>query len=252
MPPMLSRPGRRVFAPSLGSSLLMLALAALFVRLGVWQWHRGAAREAQWAVFARGADRLLELGARPVTAVPRYQRVRVSGVLDGAHQFLLDNRTWRGRAGYEVLTPLTRGDAPALLVDRGWVPFSGVRARLPDVALHAPDSTVTLTGRVADLPSPGLASGRAPPAADAPWPKVTSFPDIGQLAGALGAALAPRILLLDPQAPFGYVRDWQPPGLPPLRHFGYAIQWWSFAVLALIAWCVASFRPARPPERRDA
>jgi surfeit locus 1 family protein len=250
MPPML-RPGRRVFSPSPVWSLLALVLAALFVRLGVWQWQRGVGREEQWARFERGADRVLELGTRPATEVPLFQRVRVSGALDGVHQFLLDNRTWHGRAGYEVLTPLTRGKGPALLVDRGWVPFSGVRSQLPEVALHAPDSTVTLTGRIANLPSPGLASGRAPPQPDAPWPKVTSYPDIGQLATALGAALEPRILLLDPLAPSGYVRDWLPPGLSPLRHFAYAFQWWCFAVLALLAWGVASFRPAAPAGGRD-
>ena len=61
---------------------------------------------------------------------------------------------------------------------------------------------------------------------------------MAELASALGAPLEPRILLLDPQAPFGYVRDWQPPGMSPLRHFSYAIQWWSFAALALIVWAV--------------
>jgi surfeit locus 1 family protein len=250
MPPVL-KSARRVFAPTAGWSVLTLLLAALFVRLGVWQWHRGVERERQWSVYARGADRLLELGAHRLTDMPLFQRVSVSGVLDGAHQFLLDNRTWRGRAGYEVLTPLRREQAPTLLVDRGWVAFSGVRAQLPDVTLHAPDSAVTLSGRIANLPSPGLAIGRAAPAPAAPWPRVTSFPDTGQLAHALGTALEPRILQLDPQAPFGYVRDWQPPGLSPLRHFAYAIQWWSFAVLALVVWSVTSFRPATPRAGRD-
>jgi surfeit locus 1 family protein len=248
MTPALSR-GKRVFAPSLLFTLLALILAALFVRLGVWQWQRGVEREAQWTRFARGADRLLELGVRAVTEVPLFQRVSVSGELDGTHQFLLDNRIWHGRAGYEVLTPLERAGAPALLVDRGWVPFSGARARLPDVSVRAA-APLTLTGRIAALPSPGLASGRAPPERGAPWPKVTSYPDIGELAGALGAPLSSRILLLDPQAPYGYVRDWQAPGLPPLRHFAYAIQWWSFAVLALVAWAVASVRRTDAAQQR--
>jgi surfeit locus 1 family protein len=248
MPSTLS-PRRRVFAPSLLFTLLALALAALFVRLGVWQWQKGVEREAQWTRFARGAERLLELRERAVTDVPLFQRVSVSGRLDGAHQFLLDNRIWHGRAGYEVLTPLARADAPALLVDRGWVPFSGVRAQLPDVSLREA-APLTLTGRLAALPSPGLASGRAPPEPGPRWPKVTSYPDMDELAGALGAPLSSRILLLDARSPYGYVRDWQAPGLPPLRHFAYAIQWWSFGVLALLGWAVASVRRADAPGQR--
>src|SRR3974377_2400083 len=112
--------GQRAFAPTLRFTLLALALAALFVCLGVWQWHRGEQRQAAAERFNRGADQVLELGTRPVSEVPLYQRVSVEGELDGAHQFLLDNRTFEGRAGYEVLTPLRRVGAPALLVNRGW------------------------------------------------------------------------------------------------------------------------------------
>ena len=243
MSPALS-PARRVFAPTVGFTVLALALMALFVRLGLWQWHRGVDRQEQWARFARGADQVLTLGTRDVADVPLFQRVTVTGRLDGAHQFLLDNRTFQGRAGYEVLTPLARDGAPLLLVDRGWVPFSGSRAHLPDVSFDAPAS-LTLTGRIGTLPSPGLAMGRAPPPAGPSWPKVTSYPDMPQLVTALGTPLAPRILLLDSAAPFGDARAWQAPGLPPLRHFSYAVQWWSFAALTLIVWAVLSRRAAR-------
>src|SRR5205807_992975 len=74
------------------------------------------------------------------------------------------------------------------------------------------------------------------------WPEVTSYPSLAELSAALGAPLAARIGLLDPQARFGYVRDWQPPGMAPLRHLAYAIQWWSFAVLALVVWAIMSTR----------
>jgi surfeit locus 1 family protein len=241
--------GGRVFAPSARFTVAALVLCALCVRLGAWQWHQGSERQEEWARFARGADQVIALGARAVSEVPLYQRVSVTGRLEGARQFLLDNRTYRGRAGYEVLTPLTRAGAAVLLIDRGWVPFSGSRARLPDIAFEAA-APVTLSGRIVELPSPGLASGRSAPDARAPWPKVTSYPSAGELGAALGAPLAARILLLDPQAPFGYVRDWQPPGMAPLRHLSYAIQWWSFAALALIVWVLMSTRRTHPAPTR--
>jgi surfeit locus 1 family protein len=242
-------PGRRAFAPTPGFTLLALLLALSFVRLGVWQWHRGSERSAERDRFEQGTAQLVELGARAATAVPLYQRVSVRGRLDRAHQFLLDNRTFRGRAGYEVLTPLERTGAPALLIDRGWVPFTGTRSQLPEVGIAA-SGGVELTGRLALLPSSGLASGRAAPEARAPWPKVTSYPDMEQLAAALAAPLEPRILLLDPQAPFGYLREWHAPGLQPLRHYAYAIQWWAFAMLTAIAWGLMSRRPGSEAAQR--
>lgn len=234
-------------------TLVALALAALCLRLGFWQWHRGLDREAAWQRFARGADRVLDLdergGTRDPGAVALFQRVRVSGRLDGAHQFLLDNLTYRGRAGYEVLTPLERDGAPSLLVDRGWVPFTGSRARLPDVAVES--APVSVTGRMAPLPAAGLASGRAPPDSSARWPKVTSYPNILELRAALGEPLAERILLLDPAEPRGFAREWRPPGLAPARHFAYAIEWWVFASLAIGGWVLLSYDARRDPRGRS-
>jgi surfeit locus 1 family protein len=131
------------------------------------------------------------------------------------------------------------------MVDRGWVPFSGLRNRLPGVALEAHDS-VRVVGRVDNLPVPGLASGRAAPGAQAPWPKITAFPSMDQLSVALGVPLEPRIILLDPKEADGYVRDWHPPGMEPIRHWSYAVQWWLFAVVLLVLWIGLSLRKVAP------
>jgi cytochrome oxidase assembly protein ShyY1 len=53
------------------------------------------------------------------------------------------------------------------------------------------------------------------------------------------------MLLLDPGAADGYVRDWQPPGLAPARHWAYAIQWWAFALTLIVLWIVLAVRRAR-------
>ena len=104
-------------------------------------------------------------------------------------------------------------------------------------------AAVSLTGRLSALPSAGLALGHAAP--QGAWPQVTSFPDMAELSAAYGGPLEPRILLLDPgQAP-GYVRDWQPPGMAPMRHFSYAIQWWSFATFTMFLRGLVTFRSRR-------
>src|SRR5262245_3931216 len=162
--------GARTFEASWLLTLLTVAACVAFVSLGRWQWGKGELRETQAEEFRRGTEQAVELGARSLNDVERFQRVRVSGHFDAAHQFLLDNRTYDGRAGYEVLTPLDRTDGATIFVDRGWVPFSGYRDKLPDVAF-VPAQENEIVGRVDELPSDGLESGRAPPDAQAPWPK---------------------------------------------------------------------------------
>jgi surfeit locus 1 family protein len=126
-----------------------------------------------------------------------------------------------------------------VLVNRGWVPFLGSRANLPDIAIRSKDP-VTVSGRVGNLPVAGLAIGRAPPPDSGPWPRVTSFPSMAQLSSVLGQPLEPRVILLDPQDPAGYVRDWRPPGIPAMQNFAYAFEWWCFAIAALVMWWVLS------------
>jgi surfeit locus 1 family protein len=236
--------GSRTFEASWLMTLLTLAACVAFVSLGRWQWDKGSLREAQAEEFARGGEQPVPLGARSLSKVERFQRVRVRGHFDTAHQFLLDNRTYDGRAGYEVLTPLDRSEGATILVDRGWVPFSGYRDKLPDVSF-TPAPLDEVVGRVDELPSEGLASGRAPPDAHAPWPKVTTYPHAAELIDALGRPTEARILLLDARATNGYVREWQPPGLPAIRHWSYAVQWWAFAVLAVALWVILGFRKHR-------
>jgi surfeit locus 1 family protein len=242
--------GRRRFSPSPALTILMLALCVMFVALGRWQWRRGTLRTAEHARFERGAREVLALGSTPLARVPEFQRVSLTGTYDPAHQFLIDNMSYRDLDGYQVLTPLMRPNGQVVLVNRGWVPFLGSRSKLPDVSLK-PAGVVTVTGRVGDLPVAGLASGRAPPPASGPWPRVASFPTLSQLSSVLGRPLEPRIILLDPRAADGYVRDWRLAGIPPMQNFAYAFEWWCFALAAVVMWVVLSSEPAAETASED-
>ncbi|MGH8181648.1 MAG: SURF1 family protein [Steroidobacteraceae bacterium] len=237
--------GHRHFSPSPAFTILMLVLCVLFIALGRWQWRRGHLHAAEHARFERGAREVLALGSRPLAQVPEDQRVSVTGIYDPAHQFLIDNMSYRDVDGYQVLTPLERPGGREVLVNRGWVPFLGSRANLPDISMKAA-GTVTISGRVGNLPVAGLATGRAPPPDDGPWPKVTGFPTMAQLSAVLGRPLESRVIMLDPRQPEGYVRDWHPLGIPAMQNFAYAFEWWCFAITAVVIWVVLSTH--RPKE----
>ena len=135
-------------------------------------------------------------------------------------------------------------DGERMLVNRGWVPFTGYRDRLPDVSL--PDNGVLDHHRAASTscPRPGSPAVARRPTRTRQWPKLTSFPTHEELETRARQKLARRILLLDPgHARIGdYVREWSPPGLAPERHFSYAIQWWGFAVVLLVLYFGLNFR----------
>jgi surfeit locus 1 family protein len=112
------------------------------------------------------------------------------------------------------------------------------------VGIGAP-ATGEIRGLLDDLPQPGLAAGRAPPATSGSWPRVTAFPQFAELARSLGVdgeRLEARVLLLDEAAPQGYVRGWKPFVKGPEQNWSYAIQWWSFAVLLIVLYVALNLR----------
>jgi surfeit locus 1 family protein len=241
------RIGSRVFAPRPSITVAALVLLAVFVALGFWQLERMREKERLFAAFEAGAGRLERLSEIDPARVERYARVMAIGRYDSAHQFLLDNMTHAGRAGYRVLTPLDFGEGNTVLVDRGWVPLGATRDVLPNVAVA--EDARSVVGRLDDLPAAGIDLPQATPLTPTgAWPRVLSYPHMDDLQSALSRPLQPRIVLLDPAAPDGFVRAWQPSSLPPERHLGYAIQWFAFAGLVLILFVALNLqRPASTP-----
>jgi surfeit locus 1 family protein len=220
------------FAPRWYFILLTALAVPAFIALGFWQWNRGEHRRDLWQQFERGDVAAVEANAASLERLPAFTRVRVTGQFDTARQFLLDNISHEGQPGYQVLTVLRLADGSGLLVNRGWLPFAGYRDRLPDIAFAAPEY-LRLTGRISTLPVAGMAAGRQAPALAGSWPRLTSFPSHADLEAARGEKLLPPVLLLDAGSGPGYLRDWRAPGISPERNFSYAIQWWSFALLAV-------------------
>jgi surfeit locus 1 family protein len=222
-------------------TLLTVAVVVAFIGLGRWQWRRADEKANLLRQFDAGSAQLTDLGTRASSELPRYTQVRVAGRYDTEHQFLLDNMSHNARPGFEVLTPLRLTDGRTMMVNRGWVALGNSRSLLPDVHLES-DATLVVEGRLDNLPVVGIALGHVPPTPDQKWPKLTSFPTMSDLSSALGRVLESKQLLLGPKDSFGFVREWQLGGFGPARHRSYALQWWSFATLALVLYAYLNGR----------
>jgi len=233
--------GSRRFAPSPAWTLVALVGLALFVSLGLWQLGRADEKRARLAGYASGGDQLLALPA-DFAPVERYQRLSARGRYDPSRQFLLDNMTYDGQAGFRVLTPLLLDDGRVLVVDRGFTPGFGDRSRLPEIGVD--DAPREVLGRADYLPRPGIELAASVATG---WPRIVGFPRIEELQEALGQPTYPQLLLLDATEPDGFVRDWQPPTLGPERHVGYAVQWFGFAVAVCVIWVLLSMRREESP-----
>jgi surfeit locus 1 family protein len=237
--------GNRVFAPRGWGIAVTALLLTAFVSLGYWQIDRYREKQAMVESFAAASESSIELAAQGVAELPRYQHVRVRGSYDPARQVLLDNMpSATGRPGYRVLTPLRRpGSDVLLMVDRGWVPLGATREDLPDVSVRPDEREVS--GKLDELPAPGLRLGEAAAPGSTSWPRVLNFPTRPELEAVLAAPVEPRVLLLDAGAADGFEREWRPAmRFGPERHLGYAIQWFALALTLAVIFVALSLRPA--------
>ncbi|HEX2497639.1 MAG TPA: SURF1 family protein [Actinomycetes bacterium] len=218
----------------LGVWAALLVLVPAFIALGRWQLDRFDQRVT--------ANRLIQtnLAAAPVpverlappgAVVPRaevWRRATAIGRYDEDRQRLVRNRTSNGRTGFHVLVPLVTESGTAVLVDRGWIP-AGETARDTPVPPPAPPGTVTVIGR---LRASQHGSTGGP---DMPAGQIAKI-DIGRLSGELDLPLDGGYLELVEEKPAASPAP-VPPGVPELStgpHLAYAVQWFLFAIGAVI------------------
>jgi len=230
-----------------------LFVAVTCVALGIWQIARlhqkqqfNAAVRAGMALPPAPVDTLLPDGVDPDAV--RYRRAEATGTYDTEHGFVLYGRTQDSQAGNHLLTPLVLSDGRAILVDRGWVPLD---IDAPDAPLAAPPS-----GQVDVAGVLFSSEGDPPGAVDAGGAAETTLSrlDLRAIQAQLPYPIAPSYLLLQRQTPA------QPEGLPepsPLPelsegpHLSYAIQWFTFAAIAIAGLVVLALREGRDPRAAD-
>ena len=210
-----------------------LVCITLFVNLGLWQLDRAAEKSALLEQFATDAA---YTEPSDFSSLQDFDRIEVFGQYLPDRQVLIDNIPRDGRIGFYVITPFqpSRND-PLLLVNRGWLPKSGVAEPLP--ALTVDEEFRTVQGFAGHLPRVAIRPGEAF-AEHGDWPRVALYPTLQEISVELDATLLPVIMLLGPGASDGFVRRWEPDISGPMTHYSYAFQWFSMAVAVgiILAW----------------
>jgi len=209
----------------------LLLLAAVFVRLGFWQLSRLRERRAanQVALSAQAAAPVSLNRANPEEVSDLAQRHLIAtGRYDPEHDIVLRGVALDGVPGVHVVTPLLlSGQEAAVLVDRGFVP--------------APDAVTVDTDSLRE-PGPMRVEGIAVPIPSGDgrplehrgrttWGRL----DLMALRQRLPYPILPLYLrqLPDSSLP-AFPRRVPPPPLDEGPHLSYAVQWFLFALMAVL------------------
>lgn len=214
------------FRPPWWGIVLVVVSVSLFCKLGLWQYHRAAEKE-QLLNQAKATNSYISLSTS--FEIKPFQKLEVSGTYE-KQSFLLDNRFYQHQVGFDVLALLKVSDK-YLLVDRGWVKATQNRKVLPILKTVQP--TFQHKGQAYYPSEKSWVLDNAMPDVEKNIVLLQKV-DIPQLSKLLNVELYPFVLRLDRSDPNALVREWQVVTMKPEKHLGYAMQWFSFALIALV------------------
>lgn len=168
----------------------------------------------------------------------RLRRVEAQGEFVPEALVLLDNKVRAAVPGYQVVMPLRiAGSQMHVLVNRGWIAAGPDRNRLPEV--RTPNSTVKITG-VAVVPGRFLELAKTDETGVV-WQNLT----IERFIKNKELLLQPVVVEQDSDVDDGLVRSWPRPDLGIAKHYGYAVQWFSFCGLIIFLYGLFHVRSSR-------
>jgi len=231
------------------ASVLVLAAAAVMIRLGIWQLDRMEWRQTfNDRVREQMNTALLELDESNLDSdlyEMEYRQVSVTGTYLPDDEIVLRNQVWASEFGSELgmalFTPLLiEGTNTAILIERGWIPQED--ANREDRAIYREYGIVTVTGRLRRAETDFNIND---------WlnPDPTPAPDQGRLdiwnninLDRIAAQMETPLLLVYLHRSTESFQSSPPytslvsPDLSEGPHLGYAIQWFIFASILVVGY----------------
>ena len=211
--------------------IVAISFAALSMSLGFWQLRRLAQRRQHNALLASHRfAREVELDSLPAdTSAAHFRRVHLRGTYDYPNEIVLTLRGRSGSPGVNILTPLKRpGSDTAVLVNRGWV-YSPDGVTIDTKPWREAD-TLNGNGFVETFPTKGPFASPNPAR-----PRSFRRLDRAELVRVFPYPIARYYVVLTDSASSPEIPPRvEPSSLDEGPHRAYAIQWFSFAAIAII------------------
>ena len=198
----------------------------VFVFLGVWQIERAAHKEGLLQAFNSEQE---SPPIRLTSQSPDWSRVFVDGIFDSSRQILIDNQIHKGRVGYKIFTPFRFDDNKIVLVDRGWIAQGQSRSDLPQLNILEKKSRIIAT---VTSPEQGVLAGSELLTNE--WPRVSQTKAVEVIASAFKEPILDIVLVLDPGS--SQITEFiqiKPFAITPVKHYGYAMQWFTMSIVLL-------------------
>jgi len=222
------------------TTLLVFLGTALCIRLGIWQLDRLDGRRAFNAQFeSMRALPALDLNQEGPDSVAEmeWRSVVVTGEYDFENQIALRNQYYGDQYGYHLWTPLLF-DGTAVLVDRGWIPADSNSTPF-DWRKYDEAGVVSVSGQIRLGQAKPVLGGVADTLPEnSARLEIWNNGDVARIASQLPHPILPVYIQVaadpsDDEPPIPFQPEIE---LTEGPHFGYALQWFTFASILFIGY----------------
>lgn len=212
--------------------IVLLALAGVCVRMGLWQharWVERRASNARLEFMLRSGPESIADGA--ALRARRTDKVQLGGRFDLSRHLLLSREPDEGGVGVDVVTPFRLNDGTLVLVDRGWMAVDSAEGAHPERFTRADSACVIALARP-------LRGGHS----RLPWVRLegevlqrwsTLHVDPDTLAARWPDVANDVWLVALPECTTDSLKRFTPEMPSAQTHLSYAVQWAIFTVAAL-------------------
>lgn len=256
--------GQYIFAPKLIPTLVAFICIPVLISLGLWQLDRAEEKriidQGVIEAIAKPALNLNEVDFVNTNKLDDeiYRTASITGQYDTKRQFLLDNRTHKGKPGYHVISPFLFEHSSsntmtkhAVLINRGWIGYKGTRDKIVDITLDREINKIA--GSIKKIPRSIVLKEKTEDDSLSSFSFKTENQQVDgvsliqsiqldKLRKTLNYELLPVMIELDKAVENGFTREWQPYYGSIDKHNAYALQWFAMASILLFLFLKLNIR----------
>ena len=217
---------RKIIMRSIGIiSLAFLVILCLY--LAKWQIERGNEKDLLYNSYQKNISLQPQVIDELSEYYNNFTKIKVSGELLPENQFLLDNKVYKRKAGYDVITPMLVNDK-ILLVNRGWVDGNN-RLTMPDIDIVTINTDVE--GYTYEYKEGFMLKDESK---NTSWPRLIQSVNIKEISEALDKEVFSYSLIMSTtQINSLQLRETHQKN-DKLKHYMYAGQWFIFSIIGFI------------------
>ena len=210
----------------------------ILLYLANWQISRGLEKKEIWEAYAVNKT-LPPMPEKELSLHEKEDLFYRSVVIQGSYinkSFLLDNRVYQRKKGYEIFTPFKSKNQKVYLINRGWT------SNYDSHPLEAPEGNHYIEGIISPFVKYGLSLSKAE--------AKENFPIVVQELTHISASkllgkdlnIEKIVIQLSAASKGSFEPIWGPSELKAPRHWGYAVQWLGLALALVVLYFYFGFK----------